>query len=418
MDQNVVSTPPPITENDNAPGRFTSTLIGIALFIAFGIFGMMYFVRNLKLRDSTTQTLAPGLTLTKSTIHAPDKNIPQYIIRADKNAGWKLNLQPAAYNVNQRASVSEIAARYNQQHHNSAPIAINGGYFAYDGAAVGAVKIAGEWQRLPWKNRTAIGWKEDGSIKIDNLQARPRVLFSTFEVPVANLNGSPAPQSATLLTDHYAKTYNLRPEEMAVVMRNNKVQAVQSSGKVLLAPQQQVLIVNKSLSSASQLQSVKVGDAARFEVTPTPADWEGYSTILGAGPRLIRNGSIDVTHVEEEFRPDVLARGPRTTLGIDRQGNLIIMIIEAWHSKIKGMTLDTVATEMLRAGAVEAINLDGGSSTTLVVNGKTVTHLSDLVVGIKIVEKAAVRREFGVANAVLLTRSTTQSSSNSRIGTP
>ena len=71
----------------------------------------------------------------------------------------------------QRKRTSRIAQQ------NSALIAINGGFFSYDGAAVGAVLSNNEWIRLPWGGRTAVGFRKDGSARIDTLQAQARVVL-------------------------------------------------------------------------------------------------------------------------------------------------------------------------------------------------------------------------------------------------
>ena len=382
----------------------TGVLAGIAFLVALSTLGVIQFARNLQVRKSVTTTqIAPGLSMTREIVNAPDGQIPEYLVRANTNKGWKLRLVPAADNVIEKHSVSQIAEAWNAKNNNRAPVAINGGFFAYEGAAVGAVKVDGEWQRLPWKNRTAIGWNDGAKPFIDNLSAIAKVKFSDFEIPVAALNGTPAASTCSVLTWHFAPNYTLKTGEIAIAMQDDKITQVQNSRTVALPHNVKVLIIGAQANvPREKLQVLAANDAAQFAIECTPAKWNDTATILGAGPRLIRNGQIKLTHVEEEFRPDVLARGPRTTIGIDAQGNLIILVIEAWHDKIRGMTLDSVAAEMQRAGAVDAINLDGGSSTVLWVKGQALTHKSDLMDNLKIVEPASERVQVGVANAVLL----------------
>lgn len=398
--------------------RHTGILLWIAFLVALMFLAMIQRIRSLQLRPTTTRTLAPGLTLTKTVLNTPGGHIPEYIVRAQKKNGWKFQLLPSDASVLKLQPVSQIVADYNKRHKTAAnafpaPIAVNGGFFAYEGAAVGAVKIGDEWIRLPWKNRTAIGWDKNGTIKIGNLRAQMWLRFpdqrSTLAgIQLQNLNGRPSASTVTPITHRFATQYPLQKGEVAVQVRDGRVTGTFVRGKVLLeAHPTAFTIVSGARNSGevlSILQSLATGETVNVEVQTTPIEWNNFPTILGAGPRLIENGVIKVTHIEEEFRPDVLARGPRTALGVDREGNLIIVIIEAWHDKIRGMTLEAAAAELQRAGAVEGINLDGGSSTTLVVNNKPLTHLSDLVIDSKIIEPASERREVGVANAVILTR--------------
>ncbi len=91
---------------------------------------------------------------------------------------------------------------------------------------------------------------------------------------------------------------------------------------------------------------------------------------IGAGPYLVRNGEVHVTSDDEVFFgtsiPDV---HPRTAAGRTAAGGLIVMVVDGRQPESRGVGLEELATLMLEAGAVEAINLDGGGSSTLVVNG-------------------------------------------------
>jgi len=96
---------------------------------------------------------------------------------------------------------------------------------------------------------------------------------------------------------------------------------------------------------------------------------------LAAGPALIADGEIDITVDEEVFFgssiPDV---HPRTAAGVTRQGDLILMVVDGRQPASRGVNLAELADLMRSAGCVEALNLDGGGSSTLVVNGRLVNR--------------------------------------------
>jgi exopolysaccharide biosynthesis protein len=96
--------------------------------------------------------------------------------------------------------------------------------------------------------------------------------------------------------------------------------------------------------------------------------------IIGAGPRLITDGKINVT--EEGFDHSV-TRHPRTSFAVTREGHFLFVTLAGRQSASAGMTLEELAAELLSMGAVEAFNLDGGGSTTLVVNDKLRNTPSD-----------------------------------------
>jgi|GEM_PF-66846 len=102
--------------------------------------------------------------------------------------------------------------------------------------------------------------------------------------------------------------------------------------------------------------------------------WEVRDAI-GAGPALVMDGRMHVTSDEEVFFGTSIPRvHPRTAAGRAADGALILMVVDGRQPESRGVSLEELATLMLEVGAVEAINLDGGGSSTLVVNGVLVNR--------------------------------------------
>ncbi len=102
--------------------------------------------------------------------------------------------------------------------------------------------------------------------------------------------------------------------------------------------------------------------------------WEVRDAI-GAGPALVMDGRIRVTSEEEVFFGTSIPQvHPRTAAGRTADGALILMVVDGRQPESRGVSLDELATLMLEVGAVEAINLDGGGSSSLVVNGVLVNR--------------------------------------------
>ncbi len=167
--------------------------------------------------ETSTTTLQPGLTLRKFTQKTTVGPVQIYVVRGEKATGWKLNMALSQGSVMQRETVSQIAAR------EAAPVAVNGGFFAYDGAALGAVKKEGEWIRLPWKNRTALGLKKDGTTRVANLHGAVKIEINGAIFNDAALNGSASADGMAVLTPHYGTTYNLRAGESALEITDGKI---------------------------------------------------------------------------------------------------------------------------------------------------------------------------------------------------
>ncbi|UCF20258.1 MAG: phosphodiester glycosidase family protein [Gemmatimonadota bacterium] len=106
----------------------------------------------------------------------------------------------------------------------------------------------------------------------------------------------------------------------------------------------------------------------------TAEPWEVWGA-LGAGPALVVAGAIDVPLAEEVFFgtsiPDV---HPRTAAGRTADGALLLMVVDGRQAASRGASLEELAALIRDVGAVEALNLDGGGSSTLVVNGTLVNR--------------------------------------------
>jgi len=109
--------------------------------------------------------------------------------------------------------------------------------------------------------------------------------------------------------------------------------------------------------------------------------WWKMRTAVGGGPVLIHDGKIHITDREEQLFPGTHPRGernPRTAMGYTRDGRLIILVLQGRTPGVAmGATLQQEAEILLRLGCYEALNLDGGGSTCLLVNGKETIHPSD-----------------------------------------
>ena len=92
--------------------------------------------------------------------------------------------------------------------------------------------------------------------------------------------------------------------------------------------------------------------------------------ILGAGPLLIREGKIMIPVNEEVFFGTSIPEiHPRTAAGITHNGELILLLVDGRQLISRGVNLNELAMILHDLGAHEAINLDGGGSSALVVNG-------------------------------------------------
>jgi exopolysaccharide biosynthesis protein len=101
---------------------------------------------------------------------------------------------------------------------------------------------------------------------------------------------------------------------------------------------------------------------------------------VGGGPVLVKDGAIFISNNEEKkFAGKAIAdHHPRTAMGYTKDGYLILLAVQGRMKNIAvGTTLTETAQILIDLGAVEAINLDGGGSSCLLINGKETIKPSD-----------------------------------------
>ena len=101
---------------------------------------------------------------------------------------------------------------------------------------------------------------------------------------------------------------------------------------------------------------------------------------VGGGPVLVKDGAIFISNNEEKkFAGKAIAdHHPRTAMGYTKEGYLILLAVQGRMKNIAiGTTLTETAQIFIDLGAVEAINLDGGGSSCLLINGKETIKPSD-----------------------------------------
>ncbi|MDS1029659.1 phosphodiester glycosidase family protein [Bacillota bacterium LX-D] len=122
-------------------------------------------------------------------------------------------------------------------------------------------------------------------------------------------------------------------------------------------------------------KTVKVGC---YQAGSTDAYWQGLKHLITAGPLLVEEGQPVLEAVAEGFTGGVLERAPRTALGVTRDQQMLLLVVDGRQSgRSAGLNLEELACLMADLGAQEAIGLDGGGSSEMVVNNQVVNKPSD-----------------------------------------
>ena len=94
-----------------------------------------------------------------------------------------------------------------------------------------------------------------------------------------------------------------------------------------------------------------------------------------AGPILVTNRTINVTSEQEVFfNTPVDGVQPRSAIGYKKNGDIIMMVIDGRQVDSRGAYLKELAMLMIQFDCEEALNLDGGGSSSLIVDGKLINN--------------------------------------------
>ncbi|MBK6935804.1 MAG: phosphodiester glycosidase family protein [Chitinophagaceae bacterium] len=112
-----------------------------------------------------------------------------------------------------------------------------------------------------------------------------------------------------------------------------------------------------------------------------PNNWKKWrvKTSVGGGPVLLQHGEVKITNEEEKMFTGkaINDKHPRTAMGYSKDNKLIILVVEGRNPNAGGATLTQEAQILKDLGCWEALNLDGGGSSCLLINGRETIKTSD-----------------------------------------
>jgi hypothetical protein len=260
-------------------------------------------------------------------------------------------------------------------------VAINGGFFnRKTRMPLGAIKYNNFWLSSPILNRAAIAWNEKGDFKLDRLTLKETLTTSSGEnLPVLYLNSGYAQPGISRYTKAWGKNYtSLTNGETIVFVQSDRITKYfvgnNSDGDSFPIPADGYLLVIRG--KEYPIQSLAIGSQVKLTNNTVPQEFANYPHILGAGPLLLQNGRIVLDGMAEKFSAGFNRQfASRSAICINDRGKLIIATV---RNRIGGTgpNLSELAQIMQYLGAVDAINLDGGSSTSLVLGGQVLDRSS------------------------------------------
>jgi hypothetical protein len=261
--------------------------------------------------------------------------------------------------------LSSLVQLANQQ---QAWVAINGGYFnRVKRLPLGALKQDGRWLSGPILNRGVAAWDERTMPRFGRLQLSEWVVGpGALRLPVAVVNSGYVQRGISRYTADWGPNYRaLSGSETVQLIQGGLVRqqfgpSELDAGVPLRGDD--LLLVGRGGSE------LPWGLGDRLQIESRPSSNLGLAThVIGGGPLLLQAGRVVLNGAAENFSSAFLSQGaPRTVLARDDRQ---IWLITLEGIQDSGPSLGETAALLQQLGLQDALNLDGGSSTGLVLGG-------------------------------------------------
>jgi hypothetical protein len=330
------------------------------------------------------EAIAPGVSYYRLDAAAhlgPDTPISARLLEVrPRDAALDLELGKAG--TQGRDTVSSMAQRRN------ATAAVNAGFFGTNGDPAGIFKINGVLVSDTARPRGAVGFGSPAGAPLlfDRVTARAHLKIGGNRITVSGVDTARGAQGVTLYTPRYGADTRTTGEGTEWTLEGNPLRVTsirQASGSPIPA---RGFVISVARAVPTALARLKPKDRVGLDFTyatalGTPAaSWRKVDDIVGGAGLLLWRGREVRDWAQErlDLKGFVDARHPRTLIGRDREGDVWLVVVDGrqpGHSA--GMSLPELTDFSRRLGLVDALNLDGGGSSTMVVKGAVVNRPSD-----------------------------------------
>ena len=268
--------------------------------------------------------------------------------------------------------------------------AINAGFFRLDksifaGDAAGVLQIDGKLLSESVNNRMALGvvnGKRKTEVLFSHLNSDNYFVRGTDETfTISGINRERKENEIVLFTPEFNRTTLTNNDGFELVVKGRTVEEINlNKGNSPIPPNGFVLSVSNN--KFQKLSQKRIIIRLITKVVTTELNKQNFfaktEDIIGGVPQLIKNGKIEITWEQEKSSKSfVETRHPRTAVAKLKDGKFLMVTVDGRQKESVGMNLNELAALLLELGAVDAMNLDGGGSTTMFAGGKVVNKPSD-----------------------------------------
>lgn len=342
----------------------------------------------------TTKQLANGVTLYQEIITTPGSELVINCVTVDPNA------QGVAVKAALGKDVVYVADPYEGRETVSAMterrgalIGLNADFFPFTGDPLGVCVIDGELVSEPSTRHGVFALLKDGTGVLDNPTWEASLtLPSGVGRQIDGINRPRETNQVVVFTSKFDSSTRSKFKGTEVVCTSPDLPVV--SGKTLNLTVVEVrtdsvntpipkdgLVLSAGGPAASFLkENLRPGSTLTIKLEVKSAgsvDWSQVQQAVGGRPVILKGGRehIDLAY-EKVGKSFSTTLHPRSAVGVTADGKLMLVSVDGRQSISRGISLPDLAALMKRLGAVDAVNLDGGGSTTMSYRGMVINSPS------------------------------------------
>lgn len=337
--------------------------------------------------NSTAQdfkTLKPGIEYAEVTREIGGLAVNMNLLRLDLKK-VRLDVHHALDSAIGVETTSSIARRH------SAFAAINAGFFRLDksqftGDAAGMLMVDGNFlsEAASERIQLLINNKPNRTDTVITRTVLSQALrFGNESLKIEGANRERKKDDLVIYTPAFGRTTLTAGDGVEIVVTRGNVASVNRDlGNSVIPPNGFVVSASGSFRESLAAAAKKVSTVTLTNTwAGLPAEFVKDRTkldVVAGVPQLIKNGRVDITWEQEKSSKSfVETRHPRTAVAKLTDGKFLMITVDGRTEASGGIGLNDLAAYLLELGATDAMNLDGGGSTTMFVGGKVVNHPSD-----------------------------------------
>jgi exopolysaccharide biosynthesis protein len=269
-------------------------------------------------------------------------------------------------NVLSKSNLNQFVQRY------KGIAGINASFFKPPtGLPLGALIVDGEYYTGPIFNRVALVIDRYNRAYLDVIRLHAYCIIpGNIRLNIQNINQPRLSTEGYMLynskwTSPVPKTLK---NELQIAVVQNKV--IQKTTGALRVPENGYVITGPNKDA---FKAIKVYDSIDIQVH-TVSKVPNIKHAIGAGPYLLKEGNVYIDCASQKFAFSPYTKDPRSAAGITADNHLLLVTVDGRQKNSIGMSFHQLAHFMKSLGVVNAMNLDGGSSTQMSINGKIVNN--------------------------------------------